>query len=242
VHVVAVIQARMSSTRLPGKILASLGNGTVLSSVVGAARSATLVDEVIVATSTDATDDDTQEACRSLDLECVRGSLEDVVSRYKLAIRDRGADAVVRLTADCPLLDPRLIDQCVAVWCADPKIFMATNALVRTYPRGFDVEVLSVSALDWIDEHSRGHDRTHVTSLLLEQAIEHPIVNLSAAVDNSDLRVTVDTPEDLSLVRCVVDELADAANDHDQVTALLRKRADIRGINAHVLQKEVRDW
>lgn len=241
-HVVAVIQARMSSTRLPGKILASLGNSTVLGSVVGAARSATLVDEVIVATSTDATDDDTQEACRSLNVECVRGSLQDVVSRYKLAIRGRGADAVVRLTADCPLLDPRLIDQCVAVWCADPKIFMSTNSLVRTYPRGFDVEVLSVSALDWIDEHSTGHHRTHVTSLLLEKANEQPIVNLSAAVDNSDLRVTVDTPEDLLLVRCVVDELAGAANDHDQVAALLRKRADIRGINAHVLQKEVREW
>ena len=134
-HVVAVIQARMSSTRLPGKILANLGNGTVLGSVVGAARSATLVDEVVVATSTDAADNDTQEACRSLDVECVRGSLQDVVSRYKLAIRGRSADAVVRLTADCPLLDPRLIDQCVAVWCADPKIFMSTNALRSDLPR-----------------------------------------------------------------------------------------------------------
>lgn len=236
-RVVAVIQARMSSTRLPGKILESLGESTVLEWVVDAARAARLVDDVVVATSIDRSDDKTADFCGALGVPYVRGSLDDLISRYQLASHSTGADAVVRLTADCPLLDPRLIDQCVAVWRADPSIFMATNALVRTYPRGLDVEVLSKNALDWVDKNSQGHHRTHVATLLSDQSNENYVVNLSSSVDNSDLRVTVDTREDLALVRRVVAEVGAQAHDHHQIISLLRAHKDIRDLNGHIQQK-----
>ena len=231
----------MSSTRLPGKILATLGNSTILGSVVGAARSATLVDEVIVATSTDATDDETQEACRSLNVECVRGSLQDVVSRYKLAIRGRGADAIVRLTADCPLLDPRLVDVGVKTWLRDPTVALVTNGLIPSYPRGFDVEVLSRNALDWLDLNSRGYHRTHVTSLLTESPGPHRVLNVTSDVDNSDLRLTVDTREDFVLVRAVVQELGIEAQNYQRVVELLRSRPDLVLINRDVQQKKIEE-
>lgn len=237
-RVVAIIQARMSSTRLPGKILEPLGNATVLEWVVSAARAAKFVDDVAVATSTNSTDDVTSDVCDRLQVTCVRGSLHDVVSRYRLAMHSTNADAVVRLTADCPLLDPRLIDQCVAVWRADPSIFMATNALFRTYPRGLDVEVLSKPALDWVDENSRGYHRTHVTTRITDEPSGQYVVNLASSVDHSDLRVTVDTREDLALVRRVVAELGTRAQDHHCVVSLLREREDIRRLNSHIRQKE----
>ncbi|MDA9802808.1 NTP transferase domain-containing protein [bacterium] len=236
-RVVAVIQARMSSTRLPGKILEPLGDSTVLGWTVGAARLAKLVDEVTVATSTHLTDDATVGLCNDLHVTCIRGSLEDVLGRYRLAQRSTRADAVVRLTADCPLLDPRLIDQCVAVLRADPSIFMATNALVRSYPRGLDVEVLSKAALEWLDNNSQSSHRSHVTTRLTEEPSGKSIVNLAYGVDNSDLRVTVDTPEDLSLVRSVVNVLGPKARDSDELVALLRQRSDIRALNSQVVQK-----
>lgn len=238
-RVVAIIQARMSSTRLPGKILEPLGDTMVLEWVVSAARAAKLVDDVAVATSTDSTDDVTSDVCDRLQVTCVRGSLDDVVSRYRLATLTTNADAIVRLTADCPLLDPRLIDQCVAVWRADPRIFMATNALFRSYPRGLDVEVLSKTALNWVDENSHGHHRTHVTTRITDEPNGKYVVNLASRVDNSDLRVTVDTREDLAAVRQVVQELGIQAREHHQVVALLRNRADIRSLNSHV---EQRNW
>lgn len=135
-RVVAVIQARMGSGRLPGKVLIPLGGRPVLDWVVRAARSATEVDEVVIATSTSSADDEIAFAGARLGCRVVRGSEEDVLSRFVLAADASEADAIVRLTADCPLLDPALIDQVVRTWSRDPALGYVSTTLIRTLPEG----------------------------------------------------------------------------------------------------------
>ena len=146
-RVTAVIQARAGSSRLPGKVLLDLGGRPVLSWVVRAAQEAAEVDEVVIATSDRDLDDPVEEAARELGVACVRGSEDDVLSRFVLALDTHPADAVVRLTADCPLLDPGLIDAVVALWRAVPERDYVSTVLVRTLPRGLDVEVVKAEAL-----------------------------------------------------------------------------------------------
>ena len=146
-RVLAVVQARAGSSRLPGKVLRPLGGTPVLGWVVRAARAAAGIDDVVVATSVDPVDDAVEEAGRALGVPVVRGSEDDVLSRFLLAVEQHPCDAVVRLTADCPLLDPALIGQVVALWRAAPEQDYVATTLVRTLPRGLDVELATADAL-----------------------------------------------------------------------------------------------
>ncbi|MHB8274948.1 MAG: cytidylyltransferase domain-containing protein, partial [Dermatophilaceae bacterium] len=160
----AVIQARAGSTRLPAKVLADLGGRPVLEWVVRAARSARQIDEVIVATSTLAADDVVADLAESLGVVVVRGSEDDVLSRFVAALDAHPCDALVRLTADCPLLDPTLVDAVAGAWAATPTHDYVSTVLVRCLPRGLDVELVTASALRVVDRTAAGHDRVHVTS------------------------------------------------------------------------------
>ena len=142
-HVAAIIQARMTSTRLPGKVLTPLAGAPALDRMLERVARARELDSVTVATSVDPSDDPIAARCEALGVRCSRGSLADVLGRMVAATPD-GAEAVVRLTADCPLLDPALVDRCVATWRAEqPWAEYVTNANVRTYPDGLDVEVVT---------------------------------------------------------------------------------------------------
>ncbi len=154
----------MGSTRLPGKVLEDLGGMPVLEWVVRACRGAGRVDEVIVATSTDPGDDVLVEACADLGVSVVRGSEDDVLSRYVLALDQHPADAVVRITADCPFTDPALVDAVVAAWEADPSLDYVSTVLVRTLPHGLDVELVTAQALRRVAATATDHHRVHVTS------------------------------------------------------------------------------
>src|ERR1700754_2696169 len=164
VRVNAVIQARLSSTRLPGKVLRPLAGRSVLSWVVRAAAHTAEIGTVIVATSVDAGDDAVAEEAVRAGAEVVRGPLDDVLARYELAAQTHPCDAVVRLTADCPLHDPSLIAQVAGVWLADPGLQYVSNVLVRTLPRGFDVELVRRDVLAEQYETATGAHREHVTS------------------------------------------------------------------------------
>jgi len=238
-RVVAVIQARAGSSRLPGKVLLPLGGRRVLDWVVRAARSTRLVDEVIVATSTTAADDAVAAACERLRIGCVRGSEDDVLSRFRLAARTYAADALVRLTADCPMHDPRLIDAVVGAWRSAPHYDYVSTVLVRTLPRGLDVELVTVDALRRIDASAQGHHRVHVTSGVYADPATYSCLGLCVAPDASDLRMTLDTAEDLAALEAVVAELGDAPVDHRALVALLRSRPDLVALNAGVVQKAV---
>ncbi|WP_083940275.1 cytidylyltransferase domain-containing protein, partial [Saccharomonospora saliphila] len=159
----AVIQARVSSSRLPGKVLRPLAGRSVLGWVIRAAARAPGVDAVVVATSTDPGDDAVVAEAREHGADVVRGPLDDVLGRFLVACAEHPADAVVRLTADCPLADPALLAQVVALWRAQPELDYVSTTLVRTLPRGFDAELVRVPVLREQARTSRGPHREHVT-------------------------------------------------------------------------------
>lgn len=235
----AVIQARSSSTRLPGKVLRPLGGRSVLGWVVRAAAAAPGVDRVVVATS-DSADDDAvaleAERCGAL---VVRGPLDDVVSRFGLALREHPAHAVIRLTADCPLLDPALIGRVAAVWRAEPMLDYVSTTLVRTLPRGFDAELVRAEVLAEQVASAEGPDREHVTSAIYRQPLRYSCTGVVVSPPADDLRVTLDTAEDWQLISGLVDELGDRPASWREVVALLRSRPDLVTLNAHVEQKKL---
>jgi spore coat polysaccharide biosynthesis protein SpsF len=239
VRVNAVIQARLSSTRLPGKVLRPLGGRTVLSWVIRAAAATHNVDEVILATSTAADDDPVAEEATRCGAAVVRGPLDDVLDRYLLATREHPCDAVVRLTADCPLHDPALIAQVVGMWRADPTLDYVSNILVRHYPRGLDTELVRTAVLEEQAKTATGPHREHVTSNIYTQPATYRCGGVLSAVDNSDLRVTVDTAEDAQLLDAIVQSLGDGVPHWSDVVTLLRTRPDLVALNASVAQKKV---
>jgi len=233
----AVIQARAGSTRLPGKVLEDLGGRPVLEWVVRAARAATEVDEVIVATSTLVGDDAVADLATSLGVPVVRGSEDDVLSRFVAALDAHPADAVVRLTADCPLLDPTLIDAVVGAWAAAPLHDYVSTILVRCLPRGLDVELVTADVLRAVDRMAAGHDRVHVTSAVYADPTAFRLLGLCVTPPANDLRVTLDTPADLVLLRALVAGLPDAPPSWRDLVAILRSRPDLVAINSDVEQK-----
>ena len=204
---------------------------------VRAARSSHLVDEVVVATSTDPSDDYTAAECARLDVECVRGDLTDLTARYAATARAHPAEAYVRLTADCPLLDPELIDECVAVMRAGGDIDLVSNCIERTYPRGLDVEVISAPALERVDAEATDFHRVHVTTWITDTPSGMAVVGVTNQTDNSDLRVTVDYPEDLDLVQRVALALGPEVIPYREVVGFLRSHPEVVAINAGVRQK-----
>jgi spore coat polysaccharide biosynthesis protein SpsF len=159
-----------------------------------------------------------------------------VLSRCVAALDAHPADAVIRLTADCPLLDPTLIDAVAGAWAAPSHDYVST-VLVRCLPRGLDVELVTASALRAVDRIAVGHDRVHVTSLLYSQPSPYRLLGLCVTPFANDLRVTLDTWEDLVLLRALVTELRDKPPAYSDVVAILRARPDLVAINSGVEQK-----
>ena len=213
----------------------------VLAWVVRAARAATLVDSIVVATTTSPQDDQTANLCRELGVDVVRGPIEDVLSRFLKVLDGKPADLVVRLTADCPLLDPRLIDAAVSLAQGPAAPDYVSTTLVRTLPRGLDVEVIRSDALRSIGREAAGYHRVHVTSLAYSNPARFSCLGISTSLEASDLRLTVDTPADLALVRAVVGVLGPGVPESSSLVRLLRSRPDLVKVNSHVRQKALRE-
>ncbi|WIV59341.1 glycosyltransferase family protein [Amycolatopsis nalaikhensis] len=235
----AVIQARSSSTRLPGKVLRPLAGRSVLGWVVRAAAAAPGVDQVIVATSSDPSDDAVALEATRCGAAVVRGPLDDVLGRFAVALREHPADAVIRLTADCPLLDPALIGQLATLWRAQPTLDYLSTTLVRTLPRGFDAELVRADVLAEQVASATGADREHVTSGIYSQPLRYSCTGVVVSPPADDLRVTLDTAEDWELLTAIAAELGDRVGDWRAVVALLRSRPDLVALNARVEQKKV---
>lgn len=235
---VAIIQARMGSTRLPGKVLMDLGGETVLSRVLNRVQRTTLVDQVIVATTTVLQDDVIVQACLERGIRSFRGSEDDVLGRYYHAAVESGADVVVRITSDCPLIDPQVIDATIRLF-TNQGCDYASNVFPRTYPRGLDVEVFSSDALGRAWQEARSlHEREHVTPYLYEHPARFRQVSLRAAKDYSRHRWTLDTPEDLQLLRAIYARMGNR-NDFSwtAVLDLLEREPELGDLNSHVMQK-----
>lgn len=203
-----IVQARTSSSRLPGKVLADLGGlpmlGFMLRRLEGLA-----VDAVVVATSVDAEDDAVVDVASRFGAATTRGPLDDVLARFALALDEHPGDVVVRLTADCPLVDPRLVEAVVAQQRASGSD-LVSNTLVRTHPDGLDVEVLSARALRAaaVEAVDRA-EREHVTPFVSRRPGRFRLEALREPLDRSHHRWTVDTADDLDLVRGIVAALDD---------------------------------
>lgn len=223
----------MSSQRLPGKVLESLGGRPMIGRQIERANMAKL-DELLVATSTDASD---TALCAELDRMCAqyfRGALDDVLDRVYQAAVSSAARHVVRLTADCPLTDHRIIDRVVEVHLAEGNDY-TSNTLERSYPDGLDVEVVTIEALEiaW-RECTDAEQREHVTAYLYAEPGRFKLGNVENTEDQSRYRLTVDYPEDLAVVRTVFDALYIGDRDFscaDMVT-LLERRPDLVELNA----------
>lgn len=200
----AIIQARMTSTRLPGKVLADIGGRPLLQRMLDRVRRSARIEKLVVATTTNATDDPVEHLCDSLNVGIFRGSEHDVLARFHGAAEAAGASTVVRLTADCPMNDPMIIDQVIARYLRGDCDY-ASNAVARTYPDGLDVEVFSRAALDEAHRQAKHpYMREHVTPYIYGCQYGGGNFRLAAVCFDADLahlRWTVDTPADLARVR-----------------------------------------
>jgi len=241
-NAIAVVQARMGSTRLPGKVLLPLAGTTVLGCVVERLSRCGSLRGIVVATSELAQDDPVVEEAERLGVRSARGDADDVLARYCDAARAFGADPVVRITSDCPLIDPGVVDAVVAAFAAGDCDY-ASNTIDRTYPRGLDVEVASFAALERARrDASDGYEREHVTPHLYRHPESFRIRSYRdpEGADRSALRWTLDSPEDYAFVRA-----AYAACPHVKpgdvrtadLLAALARSPGLAAINADVRQK-----
>lgn len=205
-RVLAVVQARLTSSRLPGKVLEDLGGVRVLELVVHRLRQAGELQGVVVATSWDASDDPVAETAAALDAPVVRGPLHDVLERYRLAVVDHRCEAVVRITADCPLVDPEVVDLVVGRWRAGAEDYVANVIEPRTFPKGLDTEVVSTAALEAAAAAAtESYDREHVTPYVRSRPERFPQARVAHEPPYAAVRLTLDTPEDLDALRDLVE-------------------------------------
>jgi spore coat polysaccharide biosynthesis protein SpsF (cytidylyltransferase family) len=207
---VAIIQARTGSTRLPGKVLAPIAGRPMLLRVVDRARRAKTLGRVVVATSTAVSDDRVEALCAAEGVDCFRGSENDVLERYAGAARRFGGDPIVRITADCPLLDAAVVDRVVETYREGSYDYVA-NINPPSFPDGLDTEVFSADALRASESEARlASEREHVTLFIRNRPERFRIGNVVHGTDLSALRWTVDAPEDLEFVRRVYERLGEA--------------------------------
>jgi len=200
------------------------------------------IGEILVATTDSHRDDAIVEQCRSLPVGVFRGQEDDVLDRYHRAAQSVAADVVVRITSDCPLIDPEVSHQAVEKFLAAQPDYVS-NCLVRTYPRGLDTEVMSAQALEqaW-SLANQAYERAHVTPYIYEHPDKFRLISVTGERDFSHHRWTVDTPEDLRLIRAVYDRLG-GRDDFlwRDVLDLLDCNPELVELNRFVMQKELRE-
>lgn len=230
----AILQSRMSSSRLPGKVLAPILGQPMILRQVERLRRARRLDRLVVATSTDPSDDILAEVCRAADIECERGSLDDVLDRFWQVARKYLPANVVRLTADCPLIDAELVDEVVA-FHIDHGFDYTSNVLDPTFPDGLSAEVVRSECLERASREARlPSEREHVTPYFYKHRDLFRVGSYRGEPDLSALRWTVDHPEDLQFVRSVYAALypSNPAFGTQDVLALLDREPALRSINA----------
>jgi len=205
--ILAILQARVSSTRLPGKVLKTILGMPMLLRQIERIKRSKMMDTLLIATSVDPTDDYLEDLCRDNDLECFRGSLNDVLDRFYRAAVPFKPDHIVRLTGDCPLTDPELIDEVISFHLEGGYDY-TSNAVEPTYPDGLDVEVISYASLRlvWQEAILPSH-REHVTPFVLQHPKRFSIGSYRSASDLSHLRWTVDEPADFKLISRIYEAL-----------------------------------
>jgi spore coat polysaccharide biosynthesis protein SpsF len=240
--VVAIVQARMGSTRLPGKVMLDLEGLPILVRVINRLRRAAALHEIVIATSTQPSDAIISELCHQNGWNCFRGSEDDVLDRYYFTAVRSKADVIVRITSDCPLIEPSIVDRVVQEFLErQPSIDYASNCLPpRTFPQGLDTEVLRFDVLEraWREDKNQSW-REHVTPYVYRHPELFHIHAVANHIDYSYMRWTVDTPQDLTFVRKIYDHFRHDHFSWSEVLSILEQHPSWLEINRGVEQKVV---
>lgn len=235
-NTVAIVQARMGSMRLPGKVLADVCGVPMIARQVARLRMCRWLDEIVVAIPMSSSDDELAQLCFSSGWATYRGSEHDVLGRYLGAAEAVDADLVVRVTGDCPLVDPMVIDDCIQLFRSSDFDFVSNN-LLPTWPHGLDCEVMSRGTLAIADNRARsGFDREHVTPWITraqDGGTVFRLGNLPSPRDLSHYRLTVDYPEDLTVIRAIYERFGGSVFfTTAEVIDFLEIRPDLVNLNA----------
>lgn len=240
-RIIAIIQARMGSSRLPGKVLADIAGKTMLQRIIERIALAQWVDKVVVAT-TDACEDDILVEYLRSEKTCdvFRGSVDDVLSRFYECAKLYQAEIVIRVTADDPLKDPQIIDKAINLLNMDPKLDYCSNTMEPSYPEGLDIEVMRFQALERAHvEAQLASEREHVTPYIWKHTDLFNTLNFKSDRDLKDWRWTVDTPDDLEFMRRIFEEFRNRPLvPYQDVIAWLDINPQIRLINSGVNRNE----
>lgn len=238
--ILAILQARMSSTRLPGKVLMPMLDRPMLSLQLERVRRSAQINTLVVATSSDSSDDPIAEMCETEKTGCFRGSLHDVLDRYYQAALPYDPTHVVRLTGDCPLSDPDVIDRVIRYHIAE-SFHYTSNCHPPTFPNGLDVEVVSFPILRaaW-QEAKEQYEREHVMPFIWQKPERFRIGNVVNSEDYSQMRWTVDHPEDYALVKEIFENLypGNPKFGFREILAYVQSQPDLAHINAHFKRNE----
>lgn len=243
----AIVQARYSSTRLPGKILKELpwdSGVTVLEQVLRRLKRSRLVNSVVIATTTNRKDDKTAAIARREKVACFRGSERDVLSRYYFGALKNGFDIVVRVSSDCPCIDPAIVDDIISLHIKSRADY-TSNTLERSYPRGMDVEVFNFGSIEAAYKNAdKDYEREHVTPYLYMNPRKFKLAKKLVSkkgFDAADMRLTLDTEEDYALL-CLVFDLLYKNNRYftwRDIIRLFEKKPWLKLVNSRVLQKKL---
>ncbi|NJD22455.1 MAG: acylneuraminate cytidylyltransferase [Melioribacter sp.] len=241
--IITVIQARMSSTRLPGKVMLPLLGKPLLIRMIERVNLAQHVGDVIVATSTNPDDDEIERLCAQNNLICFRGHLTDLLDRHYQVAKQFNADAVVKIPSDCPLIDPKVIDKVIEHYVSSDEFDFVSNLHPATYPDGNDVEIFSFESLEcaWKDA-TKDYEREHTTPFIWEHQDVFSVGNVAWETGydySSTHRWTIDFPEDYEFIRKVYDELysTNPAFSLNDILTLLKQKTEIAEINQQYLGK-----
>ena len=233
----------MTSTRLPGKVLKTVLNKPLLEYQVERLRRVKLADEIVIATTTNEMDQPIIGLCKKMKVQVFRGSEQDVLARYYGAALTYNAAVVIRVTSDCPIIDPQVIDRVISLYNVNfPKYDYVSNRLQPSYPRGMDTEVFSFKALKEAYSEARNEpEREHVTPFIYWQPERYKLGNVAYVQDESKHRWTVDTEDDFKLITIILESLYPHYREFnlEDILALFRQNPELLKINAHVKQKEI---
>jgi spore coat polysaccharide biosynthesis protein SpsF len=241
--IAAIIQARMGSTRLSGKVMKELKGKSVLSHVIERVKKSKLIEEIVIATTVLDRDIVIENEAIKCGAKVFKGSEDDVLSRYYQAAKVNNIDVIVRITSDCPVIDPYVIDEIISFYL-EGQYDLATNAgadlAQRTYPRGLDTEVFSFEALEnaFVNGGEK-YQREHVTPFIYEHS--NKIHYFKNDADYSKYRWTLDTEEDFELIIEIFNRLYKGSHDfylHD-IIELFKQNPNLFSINAHIEQKKI---
>lgn len=239
--VVIIVQARLGSTRLPRKVVREVMGKPLLGFLLERLQRVKEAQRIIVATTKEPQDDLLVSLCETLSVETFRGASDNVLERYYLASLASGAETVVRITADCPLMDPSIVDKAIVAYMESlPPVDYLSNTVFRTYPRGMDVEVFSHKALRIaFEEHKDLYSQEHVTPYIYQHPDIFRLGEFNYAKDHHKIRLTVDEEADFVLIKKIIEYLY-PINPHftlEEVLDCLEKHPDWKKINAHVIQQ-----